>query len=86
MDRVNALFLLILSLVSELFSPNNETTHREIKNCARDRVKNATLTNFGITYGHRNGITPEVPKNRRLDVPGPIKGGDGVVILGRNTV
>ena len=82
-NRANALSLLILSLVSGLFSHDSGISHRENKNCARNLVQSATTTNCGITYGYST-----VPKNRRRNVEGPLtyRGGDGVAILGRRSV
>jgi len=77
-DRVDALFTLILSLVLKLLSINNGLPRKEDKHCARDLSWCAIPGNCGITYGNpRLGV----PKNRTKN-SGPIMGGDGVVVVG----
>ena len=76
-DRADALFPLILSLVSKLLSVNNGIPRKEEKHCARDLAWNAISRNCGITYGD----LMKVPKNQTNNL-GPLKGGDGVVVVG----
>ena len=78
-DRAIVLLPLILSLVLKLFPYNNRGSHRENNNYARNLVQIADTRNYGITYGY----LMEVPKNSfTKGGPGPISGGDGVVIVG----
>lgn len=77
-DRADASFTSILSLVLKLLHMNDGIPRKEEKHCARDQSWYASPRNCGITYGY----LPTVPKNRRNS--GPFMGGDGVIVVGRN--
>lgn len=77
-DRADASFTSILSLVLKLLHMNDGIPRKEEKHCARDLTWYASPRNCGITYGY----LPAVPKNRRNS--GPVMGGDGVIVVGRN--
>lgn len=77
MNRADALFTLILSLVLRLLYLSNGIPRKEDKHCARNLARRTSSRNFGITYGYLY----KVSKNQgNLE---PKKGGDGVAILGR---